>query len=141
MVLSTVYMCVSDMKKSIDFYTAFLGEGPCQANDDRWASFKCGISLYNSLYDANLLINGQSDCFNSEYINEFIRDKGKLQNNIVVFNFYTQDLRKEYERLKKIGIGEVSDIMYVNVHAPYWYFNLYDPDGNVLEITGDYSNE
>lgn len=26
--------------------------------------------------------------------------------------------------------------MYVNVHMPYWYFNIIDPDGNTLEITG-----
>lgn len=28
--------------------------------------------------------------------------------------------------------------MYVNVHMPYWYFNIFDPDGNALEITGKY---
>lgn len=28
--------------------------------------------------------------------------------------------------------------MYVNVHMPYWYFNIVDSDGNVLEITGEY---
>ncbi len=26
----------------------------------------------------------------------------------------------------------------VNVHMPYYYFNLTDPDGNTLEITGNY---
>lgn len=25
-------------------------------------------------------------------------------------------------------------MMYVNVHLPYWYFNIKDPDGNILEI-------
>ena len=28
--------------------------------------------------------------------------------------------------------------MYVNVHMPYYYFNIIDPDGNILEITGNY---
>ena len=37
-----------------------------------------------------------------------------------------------------MSIGEVSDILYVNVHMPYYYFNLIDPDGNTLEITGNY---
>uniref|UniRef100_UPI0040563645 VOC family protein n=1 Tax=Acetatifactor sp. TaxID=1872090 RepID=UPI0040563645 len=48
------------------------------------------------------------------------------------------DLRSEYERLKGLNIGAVSELMYVNVHIPYWYFNVTDPDGNILEITGCY---
>ena len=47
-------------------------------------------------------------------------------------------MKKEYERLKMANIGEVSELMYVNVHMPYWYFNIIDPDGNTLEITGEY---
>jgi len=39
--------------------------------------------------------------------------------------------------MKSLGI-EVSDIMYVHIHRPYWYFNVQDPDGNILEITGQY---
>lgn len=31
----------------------------------------------------------------------------------------------------------VSKIMYVNVHMPYYYFNVIDSDGNILEITGN----
>lgn len=33
-------------------------------------------------------------------------------------------------------LGKVSDLMYVNIHMPYWYFNIEDPDGNIIEITG-----
>ena len=47
-------------------------------------------------------------------------------------------MKSEYKRLKDLNIGEVSDIMYVNVHMPYYYFNIIDPDGNILEITGNY---
>ena len=49
-----------------------------------------------------------------------------------------EDLKSEHERLKELNIGEVSELMYVNVHMPYWYFNITDPDGNTLEITGKY---
>ena len=51
---------------------------------------------------------------------------------------YIDDLKYEYQRLKNLNIGYVSELMYVNVHMPYWYFNIIDPDGNVLEITGQY---
>lgn len=61
-----------------------------------------------------------------------------LKNNIVIFNFEVDDLKAEYQRIKGLSIGEVSEILYVNVHMPYYYFNIIDPDGNVLEITGNY---
>lgn len=30
--------------------------------------------------------------------------------------------------------------MYVNVHMPY-YFDVIDPDGNILEVTGHYEGD
>jgi len=51
-------------------------------------------------------------------------------------NFEVENLEAEYKRLKALSIGEISEILYVNVHRPYYYFNIIDPDGNVLEITG-----
>jgi hypothetical protein len=44
-----------------------------------------------------------------------------------------------YERLKKLGIGEVSDIFYVNIAVLYYGFGLTDPDGNCSEFTGAYT--
>lgn len=57
---------------------------------------------------------------------------------IVILNFEVADLNDEYERIKALNIGEVSEIMYVNVHLPYYYFNVQGPDGNTLEISGPY---
>lgn len=34
-------------------------------------------------------------------------------------------------------MGEVSEIMYVNITEPYYYFTVKDPEGNLLEICGD----
>ena len=65
-------------------------------------------------------------------------DKGVPKNNIVIFNFEVENLMDEYIRLKDLNIGKVSDLMYVNIHMPYWYFNIIDPDGNIIEITGKY---
>lgn len=28
----------------------------------------------------------------------------------------------------------MSELMYVNITNPYWYFTIMDPDGNILEI-------
>lgn len=135
MKLGTVYIYVNDLKRSIDFYSKLLQEKPLKSNDDRWVQFSNQIALYNKLYDAKIIGKDPDECFNKAYIDEFFRDVGEKKNNIVVFNFEVDDLKSEYVRLKELDIGEVSEMMYVNVHMPYWYFNITDPDGNTLEIT------
>jgi lactoylglutathione lyase len=138
MILGTMYIFVSDIGKSVRFYKELLQEEPLYANDDRWVQFSNKIALYNKNYDVRIIGKEPSIRFNQAYIDDFYRDTGNPKNNIVVFNFVVEDLKKEYERLKTINIGEVSELMYVNVHMPYWYFNIFDPDGNTLEITGKY---
>lgn len=58
--------------------------------------------------------------------------------NIVIFNSEVENLKSEYDRLKLLGIGKVSEVMNVNVHMQYYYFNVINPYGNILEITGKY---
>ena len=58
-------------------------------------------------------------------------------NNIITLNFYTEDLNTEYSRIKALNIGEISDIMYVNITESYYYFTIKDPEGNLLEICGE----
>lgn len=136
-----MYIFASDMKKSVRFYKELLQSEPLYANDDRWVQFGNKIALYNKAYDAEIIGKKASGTFNQAYIDNFCRDTGSPKNNIVVFNFVVEDLRKEYERLKAANIGAVSNFMYVNVHAPYWYFNIVDPDGNTVEITGAYEQK
>ena len=138
MVLGTAYIFVNDFKKSLEFYSKLLQENPLYANDDRWVQFSNKIALYNRAYDAKIIGKEPSDRFNQAYIDDFYKDEDVRKNNLVVFNFEVDDLKGEYERLKKANIGEISEFMYVNVHMPYWYFNIIDPDGNTLEITGKY---
>lgn len=139
MQLGTTYIYAADIQKSVDFYSKLLQEEPQKVNDDRWVQFSNKIALYNKSYDAKIIGKEPSERFNQAYIDEFYRDTGTPKNNLVVFNFDVEDLKSEYERLKDINIGEISELMYVNVHMPYWYFNIIDPDGNTLEITGKYS--
>lgn len=138
MVLGTTYIIVSDLKKSVEFYRELLQEKPLRANGNRWIQFSNFIALYNKAFDAGIIDSAPGEKFNQAYIDDFNKDKGAPKNNTVVFNFVADDLKSEYERLKKANIGEVSELMYVNVHMPYWYFNITDPDGNTIEITGNY---
>ena len=103
--------------------------------------FKKSLSiLKNPQYDLlyKLIEKGGHIHFNQAYLDDFYRPEEKKMNNMVIFNFETDDLKEEYERIKKLNIGEVSEILYVNVHMPYYYFNLIDPDGNIIEISGPY---
>lgn len=135
--LGTTYICCGDIKKSVDFYKALLQEEP-EKSSSRWVQFSGGIALYNRLYDAGIIDEGKSSRFNQAYVDNYSKYIDKAQNNLVIFNFNCDDLKSEYERLKGINLGEVSGLMYVNVDFPYWYFNIIDPDGNIIEITGPY---
>lgn len=143
MKLGTTYICVEDMEKSLSFYQLFLQQEPLYCNDDRWIAFDCGnqLALYNKKYDKILLKKNHSINFNKAYIQDFYKKDLPKKNNIVIFNFEVEDLKAEYKRLKQLNIGDISEIMYVNIHMPYYYFNITDPDGNVLEITGEYIAE
>ncbi len=55
-----------------------------------------------------------------------------------MLNFNVSNLNMEYDRIMKLGIGNVSEIMYINIVQPYYCFMVEDPDGNLLEITGEY---
>lgn len=138
--LGTTYICVEDMEKSLNFYKLLLQKEPLYCNDDRWIAFDCGnqLALYNKKYDEKLIKESNEIQFNQAYIDDFFKEDKYKKNNIVIFNFEVKDLKSEYQRIKSLGIGKVSEIMYVNVHMPYYYFNVIDPDGNILEITGNY---
>ena len=54
--------------------------------------------------------------------------------NIITLNFFTDNLNEEYKRIKDLKLCEMSEIMYVNITEPYYYFNIFDPEGNTIEI-------
>ncbi|HOP11522.1 MAG TPA: glyoxalase/bleomycin resistance/dioxygenase family protein [Oscillospiraceae bacterium] len=57
-----------------------------------------------------------------------------------VLNFWDEDLRREHERVKSLNISEtLTNIKYVCNVSPYYYFQMTDPDGNVIEVTGSYT--
>ena len=137
MKLETIYICVEDIEKSLNFYKLLLQKEPLYCHGDRWIAFDCGhqLALYNKKYDEKLLRESSDTHFNQSYIDDFHKEDSYKKNNIVIFNFEVEDLKSEYKRVKSLGIGDVSEIMYVNVYTPYYYFNVTDPDGNILEIT------
>ena len=141
----TPYLIVKNMEASTAFYTAYFGEKPTYYCPGRFVNFDAGntrLSLYNPKYDENLINRGVdlNKHYNKAYLDASLGGKNnpaKYGNNVVL-NISVGDLAAEYERVKTLGIESVSEIMYINITAPYYFFTIYDPDGNCLEITGGY---
>jgi lactoylglutathione lyase len=130
------------MEKSIEFYKKLLAMEPTARAYDRWAQFnfegKC-IALYNNNFDRKKIDANENldKHYNKNYIKYYEQRQITYGNNIVL-NFWIEDLNKEYERIKNLNIGTISEILYVNISSPYYFFTVTDPNGNTIEITGTY---
>lgn len=120
--LGSVYLVVKDFEKSVEFYEKFLNtkvDNRCRSGNkfvEFYVDNKC-ISLMN---ENN--IPGHCTDPNSPY--KFVQ------------NFWVEDLMTEYERVKALNIGYVTDIL--EAYPTYHYFHLTDPDNNIIEVTGGY---
>ena len=141
--LGSVYIIVNDFEKSIAFYEKLLGILLTSENNGRFAAFefdgKC-ISIMNGHFDIEhpdcVVRKGMTtDCAEDLRAIALAPNTRKF-----VFNFWVEDLRAEYERLKALSITDnLSGINYICYVAPYYYYQLTDPDGNVIEVTGSYT--
>ena len=140
MELYSTYIETNKFDAVVEFYEKIFQVKGNIYTKNRWIEFDFGnkLAIYNRLYDEEKIRNEDlKDCYNDEYIKSFNIDRGEKKNNIVTFNFYTSNLKEEYERIKKLNICNMSEIMYVNITEPYYYFNIYDPEGNTIEICSD----
>ena len=137
MELYSTYIETDKFDAVVEFYEKIFQVKGNIYTKNRWIEFDFGnkLAIYNRLYDEEKIRNEDlKDCYNDEYIKSFNIDRGEKKNNIVTFNFYTSNLKEEYERIKKLNICNMSEIMYVNITEPYYYFNIFDPEGNTIEI-------
>lgn len=140
MELYSTYIETDKFDAVVEFYEKIFQVKGNIYTKNRWIEFDFGnkLAIYNRLYDEEKIRNEDlKDCYNDEYIKSFNIDRGEKKNNIVTFNFYTSNLKEEYERIKKLNICNMSEIMYVNITEPYYYFNIFDPEGNTIEICSD----
>lgn len=137
MELYSTYIETDKFDEVVTFYEKVFEKKGSIYTINRWVEFDFGnkLSIYNKLYDEEKIKSGNfQDNFNSEYIKNFNIDRGEKKNNIITLNFYAESLKEEYKRIKELNICKMSEIMYVNITEPYYYFNIYDPEGNTIEI-------
>lgn len=143
--LGSIYLIVRDFHKSIIFYEKLLQMPVTKKNMDRFAMFdfegKC-IALMNGYFDSE---NPDKVIHEGEYLEYFddLETISTLPNSRKsVLNFWDENLREEYNRVKELDITDnITKIKYVCNVSPYYYFQLTDPDGNIIEVTGDYHPE
>ncbi len=143
--LGSIYLIVNDFEKTINFYEKLLEMPVTSKNMSRFAQFIFeghNISIMNGHFDAEnpdkVVHKGErSDSVDS------LRDIALAPNtHKFVLNFWDEDLRSEYERVKGLNITDyITKIKYVYNVSPYYYFQLTDPDGNAIEVTGAYTPE
>jgi len=142
--LGSIYLIVNDFEKSIAFYEKLL-EIPLESgNNGRFVSFAFEghrISLLNAHFDAENPDKVERKGEDAEVSGETLRDIALAPNtHKFAFNFWVEDLRAEYKIVKDLNITEnLTKIKYVCYVAPYYYFQLTDPDGNMIEVTGSYT--
>lgn len=118
--LGSIYLIVRDFEKSISFYEQLLSMMVSTRN--------CGNKFAEFYFDNKCLALMNEDNLQGHH---YVDGDHKF-----VLNFWVEDLEKEYNRLKVLNIGAMTEIEKVN--EGYYYFNVIDPDNNVCEITGGY---
>lgn len=140
--LGSIYLIVRDFNKSLDFYEKLLEMNVTSKNMDRFAQFEFNghnISIMNGYFDNR---NPELTIHKGQYVEKFdnlVAISESKNTNKFVLNFWVDDLEKERARIINLNISDlVTKVKYVNNVMPYYYFQVADPDDNVIEITGHY---
>ena len=140
MELLCTYIETNKFNEIVDFYEKVFEIKGSIYTENRWVEFDFGnkLSIYNRQFDINIMKENENvnENYNQSFIENLKQNKEESLNNIITLNFYSNKLKSDYERIKALKICDVSDIMYINITEPYYYFNIYDPEGNTIEICG-----
>jgi lactoylglutathione lyase len=141
--LGSIYLVVNDFDKTIDFYEKLLEMPVTSKNMSRFAQFVFeghNISIMNGHFDTNHPDKVVHKGERSEAMDNMQSIVLAPNTHKFVLNFWVEDLRSEYDRVKSLNISEnLTKIKYVCNVSPYYYFQLTDPDDNIIEVTGAYT--
>ena len=57
----------------------------------------------------------------------------RVGNNAIVV-FGADDIEREHHRVKTLGATGVTEIVEINLMAPYRFFQFHDTEGNTIEV-------
>lgn len=138
----SIYLVVKDFDKSLDFYEKLLDMKVSARNGERFAVFNndgLNICLFNGYYDSEHPEQMETKGESYPIYDDSTAIVNCENNRKVFINLGVPDLQEEYDRIVSLGIAtKLTPIRYLNVFSPYWYFTFMDPDGNPIEITGEY---
>ena len=120
--VADTYLKVEDMDRAVDFYEAFLGVKAKYRYLDRWVSINEHLGLYNPSYDVRHMVSM------TEYDREL-----RIGNNVVVV-FSSDDVDEDHKRAQLLGATGVTDIVEINLMAPYRFFQFKDTEGNIVGV-------
>jgi catechol 2,3-dioxygenase-like lactoylglutathione lyase family enzyme len=134
-----VYIYVTDMDRSIQFYKAFLDLDACERFENRWAQLcdldrEITLGLFNVDYDKLMIEKGKAGDSMDQAYQDYVMQEIPTYGTNAVICFYTDNLENEYKRIKSLNPSYISEIMELNFMAPYRFFHFRDPDGNLFEI-------
>jgi lactoylglutathione lyase len=118
-----MYLIVKDFGKSVCFYEKLLDMGASTLGVNRFAQFFFDGICLSVMNEAHFLGHDYSGCGDHKF----------------AFNFWVPDLNAAHVRIQGLDIGPVGEIIHAN--ANYRFFNVIDPDRNVIEITGKYTSD
>ncbi len=119
--LGSIYLVVKDFERSVEFYEKFLSinvTDRCRSGN-KFVEFYFDNKCLSLMNENNF---GQATDLNSPC--KFVQ------------NYWVEDLLTEYERVKALNIGELTEIL--EAYPTYNFFHLTDPDNNIIEVTGSY---
>jgi predicted enzyme related to lactoylglutathione lyase len=116
------YLKVRDMDRAVKFYETFLGIDAESRYGERWASLTKGLGLYNPTYDVE------------HHVPMTAYDVETRRGNNVVVVFGCDDIEREQSRVESLGATGVTEIVEINLMAPYRFFQCLDTEGNLIEV-------
>jgi lactoylglutathione lyase len=116
-----LYLIVKNFSKSLRFYEKLLNKRATVLGCNHFAEFrfddKCWLSIMNERHFPD-------------------HDTAMASNHKFALNLWIKDLEQEHRRIINLHIGPTTEIMHP--HSNYYFFNVIDPDKNIVEITGEY---
>ena len=140
----SIYLVVMNFDESLEFYKNLFEKDVCAQNKNRFAIFDIGgfsLAIMNSLYDIQNPDKVVTKGLRYDEYDNYYEIASKNNPGKIVINLTSNDLKKDYERLKINRIGKnLTEIRYINARNPYYYFSLKDPDDNIIEVTGRFDS-